>query len=203
MTIDSFEVLFYTAIFLLPGFVINCIIDKTTPPQKHNDTKFIFKCIMFSIISCAIWSWLYLIIIRCDSLNAFIKWLLLILVSLLCSSLIGIVFAFVKQKQFVAKVLSRCQLKTSHSVPTAWDYIFSEQNEMFVIITLKDDKQIFGWYSTNSFTSSDPDERDMFVEKIYDYNDGEWLVDDYNQGCYISKDQIKFIEFKKGAEENG
>ena len=40
-----------------------------------------------------------------------------------------------------------------------------------------------------------------FLDKFVD--DHYMVVDNYNQGCYISKDQIKFIEFKKGAEDNG
>ena len=32
MTIDSFEVVFYTCIFLLPGFIIKSIMDTFLPP---------------------------------------------------------------------------------------------------------------------------------------------------------------------------
>ena len=37
MTIDSFDIVFYTAVFVLPGFIINSIIDAMNPPKKHND----------------------------------------------------------------------------------------------------------------------------------------------------------------------
>ena len=43
MTIDSFEVVFYTCIFLLPGFIIKSIMDTLVPPIKHNDTKYFLE----------------------------------------------------------------------------------------------------------------------------------------------------------------
>lgn len=42
MTLDSFDTVFYTCIFLLPGFIIKSIIDSLSPPAKHNDTKYFF-----------------------------------------------------------------------------------------------------------------------------------------------------------------
>lgn len=52
MTIDSFEVVFYTCIFLLPGFIIKSIMDTLVPPIKHNDTKYFFLvcCIALLIV---------------------------------------------------------------------------------------------------------------------------------------------------------
>lgn len=34
MTVDSFDIVFYTAIFVLPGFVINSIIGFINPPKN-------------------------------------------------------------------------------------------------------------------------------------------------------------------------
>ena len=56
MSIDSFDVVFYTAIFVLPGFVVNGVINTVNPPKKHNEGVFFLKCIGYSIVSCAIWS---------------------------------------------------------------------------------------------------------------------------------------------------
>ena len=68
-----------------------------------------------------------------------------------------------------------------------------------IIVTLTDDTKIKGWFSTNSFASSDSEERDLYIEDLY-YDEGEqgWIEDTDSNGIYISKDQIKFIEFKKG-----
>ena len=55
MTIDSMEVVFYTCIFLLPGFIIKSVMDTLVPPAKHNDSKYFFSCLLYSIVNCANW----------------------------------------------------------------------------------------------------------------------------------------------------
>ncbi len=124
MTIDSFDTVFYTAVFLLPGFIINNIIDLTNPPPKHKDSIFFLKCFCYSIISCAIWSWLYLLIIHGIQLYETLRWILLISVSLIGSIIIGVILAIIKQYQYFDHLLQKFNVRTIHSIPTAWDYIF-------------------------------------------------------------------------------
>lgn len=198
MTVDSFDIVFYTAIFVLPGFVINSIIGFINPPKKHNDGIFILKCIGYSLVSCAVWCWLYLIVIR-SNIQPVGRWLLLFTISLIGSLVIGFAIAIIKQHQIIIdRMLWRIKVKTIHTTPTAWDYHFSKQESVFVIITLIDDQKLYGWYSSQSFTSSDPDERDIFIEKGYRFDGEKWELDEQSQGFYIAKDQIKVIEFKKG-----
>ena len=201
MSIDSFDLVFYTAIFVLPGFIINIIIDSMNPPKKHNDGIYLLKCIGFSLVSCAIWCWLYKIILESDKLSMLWHWILLLLTSILGSSIIGVILAVIKQFQIIDNILSKLKVRTIHSTPTAWDYLFSKQSEGFVIITLADDTKLYGWYSSNSFTSSDPDERDIYVEIAYKISENEtWEKDSQSGGFYIPKDQIKYIVLKKGAK---
>ena len=96
-------------------------------------------------------------------------------------------------------MLEKLRIRSIHSTPTAWDYIFSQQHSGYVIVTLTDDIKIKGWFSINSFASSDSEERDIYIEDLYcDEGEQEWIEDTDSNGIYISKDQIKFIEFKKG-----
>ena len=100
---------------------------------------------------------------------------------------------------FIDRLLFKLKIKTIHSTPTAWDYFFSKQESSYVIVTLVDGTKLYGYYSLNSFTSSDPDERDMYIEKLYDE---EWNTDNEDAGAYIAKEQIKYIEFRKGENKN-
>ena len=203
MTIESFDIVFYTAIFVLPGFIINSIIDCMNPPKKHNDGIFLLKCIGFSLVSCAVWSWLYKLVLQCSCLSILWHWIFLVIISIVGSSVIGILIAVVKQFQIIDRILSKVKVNTIHSTPTAWDYLFSKQTPSFIIVTLSDDTKLCGWYSAKSFASSDPDERDIFVEKgYYISEDGTWNIDNQSEGFYIPKEQIKYIEFKKGEETN-
>lgn len=203
MSIDSFDAVFYTAIFILPGFIISSIIDLVNPPKKYNEGKYLLKCLLLSIVNCAIWCWLYRIIIDCKNLSSLWHWILLVLVSLIGSTVIGLIIAIFKQHQFLDRFLWVLRVKTIHSTPTAWDYFFSKQESGFVIITLIDDSRLFGWYSSKSFTSSDPEERDIYIEIAYKVENDQWMLDEQSAGFYIPKDQIKVIEFKKGGNNNG
>lgn len=198
MIIDSFDAIFYTAIFILPGFIVNSVIDTANPPQKQNEGIYLLKCIFFSLISCAIYSWLYKIVIDCEKISTSLHWILLIVISIAGSFFLGIAIAIIKQHQWLAWMLSKLKINTIHTTPTAWDYYFSKQKSSFVIITLLDDTKLYGWYSNNSFTSSDYEERDIFVEKGYIFENGNWEEDSESEGFYVAKDQIKLIEFKKG-----
>lgn len=199
MTIESIDIVFYTAVFVLPGFVINSIIDSMNPPKKHNDGIFLLKCIGFSIINCAVWSWLYKLVLQCNCLSTWLHWVCLVSISIIGSTVIGIIISIIRQFQVGDRILSKIKINTINSTPTAWDYLFSKQTSEFIIITLSDDTKLYGWYSSKSFTSSDPDERDIFVEKGYRISeDGLWEIDNQSAGFYIPKEQIKYIELKKG-----
>ena len=201
MTIDSFDIVFYTAIFVLPGFIINSIIDTMNPPKKHNDGIYSLKCIGLSLVSCGVWCWLYKIILECNKLSTLWHWILLALTSVIGSALLGFVIALIKQSQCISWILSKLKINIMHATPTAWDYLFFNQGSAFIIVTLTDDTKLYGWYSSNSFTSSDQDERDIFVEIGYKLSkDGKWEEDTQSGGFYVPKDQIKYIEFKKGEE---
>lgn len=94
-------------------------------------------------------------------------------------------------------------MKTIDATPIAWDYYFSKQKSSFIIVTLLDDTKLYGWYSADSFASSDTEERDIYVEKGYKYSDNNgWEEDKDSGGFYIPKNQIKYIEFKTGEENN-
>ena len=201
MTIDSFDIVFYTAVFVLPGFIINSIIDAMNPPKKHNDGIYLLKCIGLSLVSCGVWCWLYKIILERDKLSELWHWILLALTSIVGSALLGIIIAIIKQFQCIDRILSKLKVNTIHTTPTAWDYLFFNQGSAFIIVTLTDDTKLYGWYASNSFTSSDQEERDLFVEIGYKVSeDGTWEEDPQSGGFYVPKDQIKYIEFKKGEE---
>ncbi len=196
MTIDSFDAVFYTCIFLLPGFIIKSVLDMLVPPIKSNDVKYFFSCLLYSIINCAVWSWAYILLNRISKIHPVIYWISLVATTVIGATLIAIIIGFVKQKGFVEWIFSKSNIKKIHPVPTAWDYYFSKQQESWVIVTLKNGKTVYGRFSDQSFASSDNEERDIYIEKIYDIDkDMIWVEDERSNGILITKDEIETIEF--------
>lgn len=197
--IESLDAVFYTAIFVLPGFIVNSIIDSTNPPKRFREFTYLLKCIIFSIMHCAIWSWLYKIVLESDLVSTPWFWLILVAISIVGASVLGLIISIFKQHNIVNRLLEKFKVKTIHPIPTAWDYYFSKLEPAFIIITLVDDTRLYGWYANESFASSDEEDGDIYVQKGYKVtDDGTWILDEYSAGFYVAKNQIKCIEIKKG-----
>lgn len=198
MTLANFDVVFYTSIFVLPGFLIKEIINSLSPPKKSSDGIYFLSCMVYSICNCAVWSWLYNIIYSLHINHPNWYWVLIVLTTILGAILFALIVGIVKQKHLISKLLRKSPLNFIDSTPTAWDYYFSKQKSAWIIVTLKDDKTVYGLFSDLSFASSEQEERDIYIEEIYDINGkNEWVKDERTDGIYIPKDMIKTIEFLK------
>lgn len=196
MTIDSLEVVFYTCIFLLPGFIIKSVIDTLVPPAKHNDSKYFFSCLLYSIVNCAIWSWAYLLLNKISDKHPIIYWISILATTVVGATFVAIVVGVVKQKEIIAWLFKKIGINKIHPAPTAWDYYFAQQEESWIVVTLKSGKTIYGRYSEHSFSSSDPEERDLYIEKTYVIKDDmTWEEDEKSKGILITKEEIETIEF--------
>ena len=82
-------------------------------------------------------------------------------------------------------------------IPTAWDYKFSSFDERrWVLVTLKDGGSVAGQFGGASFASSEPDERDIYIQKVYRVKQGQpWEPIESNDGILIRGDEIRYIEF--------
>ena len=143
MTIDSLEVVFYTCVFLLPGFIIKSVIDTLVPPIKHNDSKYFFSCLLYSIVNCAIWSWMYLLLNRISYNRPIIYWISLLVVTVVDATLVAFIIGVAKQKGIIEWVFKKIGINKIHPAPTAWDYYFSKQEESWIVVTLKSGKTIY------------------------------------------------------------
>ena len=109
---------------------------------------------------------------------------------------LGLLLGINIQKDLVRRFLNRLGLHPVHAIPTAWDWKFSSMPEQWVLVTLKDGTRFGGFYGAQSFTSSSPDERDMYIQWVYDIDEGGiWSVPDSENGLLIAAGEIRTIEF--------
>lgn len=59
MIIASMETVVYTAYFLIPGYIINSIVNNMVPSKTRLESEKILHCIGYSILELAIWYWLF------------------------------------------------------------------------------------------------------------------------------------------------
>lgn len=88
----------------------------------------------------------------------------------------------------------------------AWDWKFSRQDEQWVLVTLKNGDTITGFYGKESFSASTPDERDIYIQWIYDTDAKGTSPTPQEKGVYIGAGEISTIEFwpfSNSEESNG
>lgn len=152
---------------------------------------------MYSIVNYAIFGWVYLLWFQIYYAEHFIKFCLsLLATTIIGATILALGISAIKQKRIIERLLQRFKINKIHPVPTAWDYFFSQQEPVWLIVTLKSGKTVYGVFSKHSFASSDPDERDIYIEKVYSLADDEtWIEDKHSRGILIDKSEIETIEF--------
>ncbi len=121
------------------------------------------------------------------------SWIALALLILLPSSL-GFLVGRVRQGQLTVWWLTRLGIKTfaQHHVPTAWDAVFTKVRPCWIIVTLKDGRQVRGYLGPTSHISSDAEVRDIYISHLL-LPDQTAFVEKTN-GIYIKADEISTIE---------
>jgi hypothetical protein len=62
------------------------------------------------------------------------------------------------------------------------------------MVTLADGSTVAGIYGTQSFASSDPAERDLLLQEIYDLDDNTWSKRTEQQAILIPSKEIKLVQ---------
>lgn len=196
MIFESFDVVFYTCIFLLPGFIIKSILEAMIPTRRYSDTRYFFTCLLYSVINLAIWSWAYIWTAKTIDRHSVLYWIVLLLITGIGATVVAFLMGIIKQKKILDKIFSKIRINKINSIPSAWDYYFSQQAPSWIIVTLKSGKTVYGLFSSHSYASSDLDERDLYIEKTYTVNENmEWIEDKKSGGILISMSEIETVEF--------
>ena len=109
--------------------------------------------------------------------------------------LVALLIAKIMQEQVIRKILSWFHVYTKHSIPTSWNYVFSKPDTQFITVTLTNGEQISGIFSTESFASESPNDKDIFIEQMYNINGNKWELIEGNKGILILGENIRTIEF--------
>lgn len=205
MSFSNYETVLYTALFLIPGFVMSSAYSSIIPSRTNDSQSTLLRFLIFSLLNYVLWWWLLYDLIQQKYWDEHAVFWILILFALLIVSpfVLGMIAGISTKKEWTRKLLKKIGLNPIHGVPTAWDYVMDRP--AWVIITLKDNSTIYGFYGENSFASTVPSERDIYVEVTYDFKNDNWIPDDRSAGILIPHSQIKHIEFfnlSNGDEEN-
>lgn len=198
MGISSIQALFITLTFIVPGFVIDGVTSKFICRKSRRPHADFLHFLTSSCINYAVFSGLvYLMLFGELTLSTQI--VLLFIITFIGPAVIGLILAYAHQYNWVRWVAKKICLKIIHPTPTAWDYKFHLTGPAFIKVTLVDGSEIHGYFGTNSLASSDPKERDIFIEKGWRLEGEEWVEIPRSSGLLIASGNVKYIEFISGS----
>lgn len=203
MTLSSFDAVFYTVGFLVPGFVWSAAMSTMLPPrQTASQTRFL-EFLTLSCINHGLWSWALFLIFQTGFIERHIVWSSWFLFGIIFVSPVGLGVAsgVLRQREFIARFLRGLGVRTVHPVPRAWDWHFSRERPSWVLVRLKDGTPIFGVFHERSFAASDPQNRDIYLEAQFRLLEGgEWAPVEDTDGVLIMANEIAYIEFRRFEE---
>jgi len=204
MTFSGFEAVFFTAGFLVPGFVWSAVLSMLVPRRGVGTQIRVVEFLSLSCINHGLWSWALFPVFKTGFLEGHPYWSGLALFGIMFVSpvVLGVASGLLQQREAVAGFLAWLGLRTVHPIPRAWDWHFSRLKPYWVLVTLKDGARLYGLFHSRSFAASDPEHRDLYLEAQFrPVEGGEWAPVEDTGGVLIMADQIAAVEFRKLAEE--
>ncbi|MEJ0058172.1 MAG: DUF6338 family protein [Terricaulis sp.] len=126
--------------------------------------------------------------------NWFSWWLGWLSLAFLIPAVLGAIAGWAAQRDLLYRALRAMGLKTVHMTPTAWEWRFGQCPGEWVVVTLTNGNAYGAKCGSGSFISTEPSERDLYLECVYDIaDDGTWTERGY--GMLISAGEVSTVEF--------
>ena len=107
---------------------------------------------------------------------------------------LGIVIALLLRSRLYRVLLNK--LARPRAAPTAWDFAFSSADESFVRLTLRNGQMVGGRLAKESFASSWPGPRALFLQEAWSMSEEGAFIDPVpgTKGILIEGDAIERVE---------
>ena len=183
--------------FIVPGLIITYMRSRfvTGRMEKFSDAAlgYLTLTIIYYGLSLPIIGWI--ISFEQGTFKTALWWGLLIFGPML----FGLILGVATQYEWLRWIASKLRLRVVHNTPTSWDWRFANCHAArFVMVTLTDGSTVAGIFGAGSFASTDPAERDVYLQEVMDVgDDGAWSYRLEATGILIMAKEIRYIEFKK------
>ena len=178
---------------IVPGLIITYFRAQflTGRMQKHTDAVLSYFTLsaIYGAIALPTVGWLRQGEVT-DTMNLVI-WFSLIFLG---PTVFGVVLGVLSKIGIIRGLMHKFGINPVHAMPTAWDWKFGNIKRQWVILTLKNDIKFAGYCGRKSFMSSEPSERDIYIEKIYDLDEDNCWIDGGEKSLWIAYGEIRSIE---------
>ena len=185
------NVLLFT-VFFVPGFIYLKSYRLFFAEQRTDFSKDLYEAFGFSFINVIVFGYPLYYINKNNFIlqNTFLYFAILILIIIIVPIIVAFIFYIISNTKWFNKFMIN---------PTkgAWDSFFSKKESYYVIVTLKNGRKIGGKYGLNSYSSTYPSPKEIYIEELWKLNaeNGFENLIAQNQGILIIESEISTIEF--------
>lgn len=110
---------------------------------------------------------------------------------------IGVASGVSASKNLIGRAARLAGLPLAHQIPTVWDLAFATlRRQSYVVVTLTDGSQVYGYFGPNSFASSTDHDRDLLIEQVWEIDAaGNWSKSATGRSILLSGRDVRSIEF--------
>jgi hypothetical protein len=178
--------------FVVPGFISLKTYGLLFPDSRSETSQQLIDAIAYSSINYALLLWpIYEVeFSQLRSLHPTFYILFYVIVLFIAPIVWAFLFKWLRTSELF-------QNRFHHPTTKAWDYVFSQRNPYWIIVSLKNGQKIAGLYSGNSFASTAPAPEQLYLEKT-------WILNKYggferqridSAGIIIMASEIVTVEF--------
>ncbi|MFA7441273.1 MAG: DUF6338 family protein [Sphingomonadaceae bacterium] len=185
--------------FAVPGIIALYVraqfLTGRMPPIAEGIATYVTLSLIYHAITYPLASSFYTA--SCASALAWVGWIVLLFVA---PAILGLLLGLNVRKGWSKRLLTKARLNTVHPINCAWDWRFSECEACWTLATLKDGTRWAGFMGQQSFISSDPGERDIYIQQVYEIgDDNSWTP--RTSSVWIAHGEIQSLEFWPDKKE--
>lgn len=187
---DSESIQLFLLLFV-PGFISLKIYDLLIPGERRDFMKAMPEAVSYSALNIAFFVPIHLLLPDEFASSHPIKNALFLFVVLLIAPICWpVLWVWLSKRSFISKFIP-------NPIPTSWDYIFGKREAFWVIVHLTDGRRIGGLYGAHSFSTTYPDEPQIYLEAVWNLNKDSIFSErvERSKGIVILGKEISSIEF--------
>ncbi|MGM4905453.1 DUF6338 family protein [Tardiphaga sp. 866_E4_N2_1] len=192
--LKNIESIYLALGFVVPGMIITYVRAQFLTGRIRTMSENVLAYIVLTVLYYGIAAPFveYVLTFREPGRPKIFAWLGLIIIA---PAFVGLLLGILGQNEFFRRCLQFCRINPIHATPSAWDYTFAKiRGDQFIMVTLSDGATVSGIFGRHSFASSDPAERDLLIQELYDEEGGSWTKRTEQTAILIPAKEIKHVQ---------
>jgi len=202
MKLESLSDRYFMVSVLVPGCTYAGLVSAFVPARAQKEKEVVLlryltaTAFNYAICSPLIYLLTFGVIFADQAIGQALCWFF---ITFAVPIVLALVRARIVQQESLGRLYRLLGLRAISPIPTGWEWVFGRIDPCYVLITLTNGTEIAGYFGRRSMASSDPDRRDLYLERVYTVppDGGLWRPVEHSLGMHSDGGQIAHIEFRR------